>query len=181
VIPRCRLPLTAPALRRAALAVSLCACAAAPALAAPTWAAPVPATPVESPVGLPSLAGPVAPAEDSSPQDPWGRALATAAERAGRQAAVTGALQTLTLWDFVAVSQAQQSARPFELVEGNLRLFQLAVDSDVAPVPLPAAGWFMVMGLLGVAGVRLSRGRPTAQPASEGPLFDASPRGMAVA
>ena len=73
-----------------------------------------------------------------------------------------------SLWTFVTSIRAQQQGDRFVVLETHTSLLQLA-DAPLAPVPLPGALWFLVMGLLGFAGVRVTgRGgeRPHTVPAT---------------
>lgn len=66
---------------------------------------------------------------------------------------------TLSLWAFITTVRAQQSGERFVILEANTSLLQLA-EGPAAPVPLPAAAWLMLAGLLGLAGttgVRVKR------------------------
>jgi hypothetical protein len=62
---------------------------------------------------------------------------------------------TLSLWTFITSIRAQQQGDRFSLLETHVSLLQLA-ESPAAPVPLPGALWFMVVGLMGLVGVRAS-------------------------
>lgn len=115
---------------------------------------------------LPAVASP-APAVGAQ-IDGWAFALAagrtTAGTRLTETAAAVGSLTapnagTVNLWTFITAVRAQQRGESFTLLETQLSLFDL-VEPTPAPVPLPAAAWFLVMGLLGAAGVRLT-GRST--------------------
>lgn len=64
----------------------------------------------------------------------------------------------LSLWSLVAAVNAQQRGDSFELVEATvaaLPLSQPNVD-PLSAVPLPPAIWLFVMGLLGLAGTRMT-------------------------
>jgi len=60
-----------------------------------------------------------------------------------------------SLWTFVTSIRAQQQGDRFVILETHTSLLQLA-EAPPAPVPLPGALWFLVMGLLGLAGVRIT-------------------------
>lgn len=64
----------------------------------------------------------------------------------------------LTLWNFVKTVGAQQTNLPMELAALNLTTLQNTLAAEVAAVPLPAAGWLFVTGLLGLVGSKLKRG-----------------------
>ena len=77
-----------------------------------------------------------------------------------------------SLWTFITSVRAQQRGDTFSVLETNLTLVLMAESLPPSQVPLPAAAWFLVMGLLGIAGVRLtgsgsrrSNLSPSAQPA----------------
>lgn len=63
---------------------------------------------------------------------------------------------TLSLWTFITSVRAQQRGDTFSVLETHLSLVQLAESVPPSQVPLPAAAWFLVMGLLGMAGVKLT-------------------------
>lgn len=67
---------------------------------------------------------------------------------------------TVNLWTFITSIRAQQQGDRFSLLETHVSLLQLA-ESPAAPVPLPGALWLMVVGLMGMAGVRATSSRPT--------------------
>jgi hypothetical protein len=63
------------------------------------------------------------------------------------------------LWSFVTSIRAQQQGRSLAVLERNATILRL-VDSPVAgAVPLPAAGWLLATGLLGLAAGRLKKRR----------------------
>lgn len=65
----------------------------------------------------------------------------------------------LALWNFVAAVQAQQRSDSFEWVETSVAAQPLVQPTTVDPlsvVPLPPAVWLFVMGVLGLAGTRVT-------------------------
>ena len=68
---------------------------------------------------------------------------------------LSAGLAGTSLWTFVTSVRAQQQSDRFVILEANVSLLRLA-DAVPAPVPLPGALWFMVMGMLGMAGVRIT-------------------------
>jgi hypothetical protein len=83
----------------------------------------------------------------------------------------------LFLWNLLSIVHAQRGGRPFELTDSSVAFVLTHHADPPAAVPLPPAMWLFVMGLLGLAGTRMtghregSRGRegtrlpPTAVPA----------------
>lgn len=82
-----------------------------------------------------------------------------------------------SLWNLVAAVNAQQRGDSFELVEvrvAALPLSQPNVD-PLSAVPLPPAVWLFVMGVLGLAGTRITGLAGTARPLNgAGPERDRS-------
>lgn len=132
-------------------------------LSAPSYAALVDTTPPAA--GATSSVDSVAEWLASTADDN-GRAFALAsgpqlvtAEQGSTAAAVgSGTVPgatTLSLWTFITTMRAQQHGDRFVALESSASLLRLAED-PVAPVPLPGALWLLVMGLLGMAGVRFT-------------------------
>lgn len=70
------------------------------------------------------------------------------------------------LWIFITSVRAQQRGDTFTLLQSNLGL-NAPQPPPASQVPLPAAGWLLALGLIGLAGVRWAaqRGLVTAGPA----------------
>lgn len=66
---------------------------------------------------------------------------------------------TPSLWALITTVRAQQSGAPLEVLESNLATARLLQPEAVAPVPLPAGLWLLLMGLLGWLGTALRVGR----------------------
>lgn len=64
----------------------------------------------------------------------------------------------LGVWAIVRRTQALRSGDRFEVLDTSLETLALLPDPAVAPVPLPASLWLLVVGLLGLVGARLSPG-----------------------
>ncbi len=63
----------------------------------------------------------------------------------------------LLLWNLCAVVRAQQSRRTFELIDTGIATVLISEDiARVSAVPLPGAVWLFVMGMLGLAGTRVT-------------------------
>ena len=64
----------------------------------------------------------------------------------------------LSLWNLVAAVHAQQRGNSFKLVEASVTSLPLAQpdSSPLSTVPLPPAMWLFVMGVLGMAGGRMT-------------------------
>jgi len=83
------------------------------------------------------------------------RAFALASTATTAEGPLSAALTGTSLWTFVTSVRAQQQSDRFVILQANVSLLQLA-EAVPAPIPLPGALWFMVMGLLGLAGVRIT-------------------------
>lgn len=79
-----------------------------------------------------------------------------------------------SLWTFITSVRAQQRGDTFSVLETNLSLVEMADALPPSQVPLPAAAWFLLMGLLGMAGVRLT-GQDKQRAGRESPVAAAQP------
>lgn len=63
----------------------------------------------------------------------------------------------LLLWNLVAMVRAQQHRQAFELIDTGITTIHLSEDiAKVSAVPLPGVVWLFVMGVMGLAGVRIT-------------------------
>ncbi|HSV70558.1 MAG TPA: hypothetical protein VLI72_10620 [Methylibium sp.] len=140
----------------AALAALLCGHPAA--LAAPSWAgsadAVAPPTDFLSAALTESRAS-TAPGDDASPFADSAAAveLTGPARRNPLSINVRGAADVV-LWNLVAMVSAHQQGRMFDLAETHVAT--LPLGDPVSTVPLPGALWLFLMGLLGLAGSRVT-------------------------
>ena len=79
-----------------------------------------------------------------------------------------------SLWTFITSVRAQQRGDTFSVLETNLSLVGMADALPPSQVPLPAAAWCLLMGLLGLAGVRLT-GQEKHRAGRESPVATAQP------
>lgn len=96
---------------------------------------------------------------------------------ASNSAAADGSLPrsgAASLWTFITSVRAQQRGDTFSVLETNLALIGMADALPPSQVPLPAAAWFLLMGLLGMAGVRLT-GQNKQRAGRESPVATAQP------
>lgn len=71
----------------------------------------------------------------------------------------------LGLWMVLRRAEALRSGDRFDIVDASLETFAL-LPAPAAVVPLPPALWLLVVGLLGLAGVRLTKPPAAARPAA---------------
>lgn len=63
----------------------------------------------------------------------------------------------LLLWNLVAMVRAHQAHHSFELVNAGINTVLISEDvANVSAVPLPGAIWLFVMGVMGLAGTRIT-------------------------
>lgn len=98
-------------------------------------------------------------------------ALASDSVAADGPLPISGAV---SLWTFITSVRAQQRGDTFSVLETNLALIGMADALPPSQVPLPAAAWFLLMGLLGMAGVRLT-GQDKQRAGGESPVATAQP------
>ncbi|MES2099758.1 MAG: hypothetical protein V4569_08070 [Pseudomonadota bacterium] len=63
----------------------------------------------------------------------------------------------LLLWNLIAMVRAHQVHHSFELVTAGINTVLISEDiGNVSAVPLPGAVWLFVMGVMGLAGTRIT-------------------------
>ena len=63
----------------------------------------------------------------------------------------------LLLWNLCAVVRSQQKRHHFEAIERGTNTVHISEDIDkISAVPLPGAVWLFVMGVMGLAGTRVT-------------------------
>ena len=102
-----------------------------------------------------------------------GMAFALASDSAGADGSLSSR-GTSSLWIFITSVRAQQRGDTFSVLETNLSLVGMADALPPSQVPLPAAAWCLLMGLLGMAGVRLT-GQDKQRAGRESPAATAQP------
>ena len=102
-----------------------------------------------------------------------GLAFALARDSAGADGSLSNR-GTSSLWIFITSVRAQQRGDTFSVLETNLSLVGMTDASPPSQVPLPAAAWCLLMGLLGMAGVRLT-GQDKQRAGRESPAATAQP------
>jgi hypothetical protein len=89
----------------------------------------------------------------------WRSKLAVPAQPSGA-AVGAGSMSRLNavaypnLWSFITSIRAQQQGRSFALLESHMTILKLVDAPAAGTVPLPAAGWLLVTGLMGLAAGR---------------------------
>ncbi|HZE90529.1 MAG TPA: hypothetical protein VE029_02285 [Rhizobacter sp.] len=62
----------------------------------------------------------------------------------------------LALWNLCATVRAQQHAKFFDLIDNGAKTVLEIEHEQVSAVPLPGVMWLFVMGVLGMAGTRIT-------------------------
>jgi hypothetical protein len=73
---------------------------------------------------------------------------------AAAEGSTSPALADIGLWHFISSVRAQQRGTNLVMLESSLRILEITTLPAVTAVPLPGAAWFLVMGLLGLVGVK---------------------------
>ena len=79
----------------------------------------------------------------------------------------------LALWNLVATVHAQQKHQAFELVDAGISTTWDFEREKVSAVPLPGAIWLFIMGILGLAGTRITGTSGVARQRETEPAFGA--------
>ena len=159
--------LLVPAVSMAAYASSEPATAGAAESAAPEWVAsvarPIGTVPSQGTLAAGFLAQSVAqvgPSQAVARPEDESDAMKTALSAKPLSIPVFGNLRGnsgLLLWNLCAVVRAQQDRRTFALIDTGIATVFISEDiARVSAVPLPGAVWMFVMGVLGLAGTRVT-------------------------
>lgn len=81
----------------------------------------------------------------------WAEVRTEAADPTATRLEAAG-VGTPALWALVALARAQHRGDSFEMLEASLGV--IAIVEPGAPIPLPPSAWFLMMGVLGMAGAR---------------------------
>ena len=89
------------------------------------------------------------------------------------------------LWNLVSAAKSQNSAKPFETLSSGLVTTAAPLvftpSAAPSPVPLPGVTWLFVLGVLGMAGSRMTTPRGAGQAKQRPQQANSAPRSLAGA